>query len=500
MKLFSKKSIGKRHVYDLSVPTSENFLVENFVVHNCTSRGMRKLAIQMKPDCFNDVAALGALYRPGPLGSKMDQLYIENKEKSKDGKIEYDHPILEEILKDTYGCFVYQEHILELGRKLGKLSWKDTNRLRKLFLKRTKDTAGKRDAEGDELKEKLFAGFKENGMTEEWGEKMWEALTRWGSYGFNAAHAKAYGMLTMQTAYLRTYHPLEFFVAVLSAGQSSELQSYVDDIRRQGITVLPVDVNSSKAVHSLEGNAIRLSLGSVKGLGEKAVEKIISAQPYTDFLDFIDRSGANKSCTEALIKIGAFESLEQNIALLLKRFALYTSNPKLKQKKMRDEFLKQYYDIKDVVDFDPVEKMSMEFEFLEFNIRNSPFTINGRAEKLNKLIEDGMQISYADFVESEEQEVGVIAVVVKDVRERPQRNKEMMAFLKLHDCTGTEFEVPSFSGVWKHVSKFVKKGEVYLMTFNRKLDKPNDLILGKPGWAHKPFDAMTFVIKLDGVN
>ena len=154
-------------------------------VFQMTGRGMRRMVQSIHPDCFDDVAACGALYRPGPLGSGMDKLYVGNKRKAESGELEYDHPILEEILADTYGCFVYQEHILELGRRLGNLSWKDTNRLRKLFLKRTKDAASKRDSEGEELKEKLLKGFQEHGMSLEWGEKMWKSLEAWASYGFN---------------------------------------------------------------------------------------------------------------------------------------------------------------------------------------------------------------------------------------------------------------------------------------------------------------------------
>lgn len=475
-------------------------------IFQLTNRGIQKLARQMQPDCFGDVAALGALYRPGPLGSGMDQLYISNKKKVLAGeKIDTGHPILDDILKETYGCFVYQEHILELARKLAGMSWKDTNRLRKLFLKRTKDAAGGRNAEADELKEKLLTGFAAQGLDETWGENMWTALEKWASYGFNAAHAKAYGMLTMQTAYLRTYHPLEFFAAVLTCGQAGDLQSYVDDIRRQGFKILPVDVNLSKADHDLIDDGIRLSMGSVKGVGQAAVEKVIAAQPYVDFLDFLDRSGANKTCVEALIKVGAFESMETNMGLLLKRYEVLTSDPKMRQKRQRAEFERRFYDVKDVPDLDPVDKMMAEREFMSFNLRSSPFSINGRAEKIEMLREQGLVRSYNDLCESteyddEDVEVAVIACVLKSVRERPQKNKEMMAFLKLTDVDGTEFEAPAFSYVWKNVSKFAREGEAYLLTVNHKADRPQNFVVGKPGWVQRTADAMTYMIRIDDVT
>lgn len=152
-------------------------------VFQITSDGLRKLYMATKPDCFSDVAVVPALYRPGPLESGMDKMFVNRKHGRE--AVSYDHPILEEILKETYGVFAYQEQVLEMGRRLGKLSWGDTNRLRKLFLKRTKDAASKRDAEAEELESKLTDGFKANGMDDEWCKKTWNSLTKWARYGFS---------------------------------------------------------------------------------------------------------------------------------------------------------------------------------------------------------------------------------------------------------------------------------------------------------------------------
>ncbi len=463
-----------------------------------TGGGISKLGKAIRPDCFDDVAAIGALYRPGPLGSHMDKLYAVNKQKSKDGTLTYDHPILEEILKDTYGCFVYQEHILEMGRRLGKLSWKDTNRLRKLFLKRTKDAAAKRDDEAEELKGKLIAGFMENGLSQEYGEKTWKELEAWASYGFNRAHAKAYGMLTMQTAYLRTYHPLEFFAAVLSCGQASELQFYVDAIRRQGFKILPVDVNVSGTSHAIEGDGIRLALASVKDVGAQGVVKILRHRPYSSFIDFLDRSGSNKTVTTALIRAGAFEELEPNTGLLLKRHELFHSDHKFKTKKGRPEFERQYAELT-CAPLDASELMAMEQEQLGFNLRYSAFSIKGRSGKLQQLFEDGVITDYQTFADPEDStdECAAIPVVVKDIRERPQRNQKMMAFLKFLDANGQEFEAPCFGNIWGHVRRHVRKGEAYIVIVSKKPEEPERIVVGRPGWAQSEKAALSTFIRLD---
>ncbi len=482
-------------------------------IFQCTSDGMRRMIMNIKPDCFEDVAACGALYRPGPLGSGMDKLYASNK--SNKENITYDHPILESILKETHGCFVYQEHILELGRKLGKLTWKDTNRLRKLFLKRTKDAQAGRDSEADELKEKLAAGFIENGLTKAYADKTWEDLTKWARYGFNAAHAKAYGMVTMQTAYLATYHPLEFYAAVLTCSQAGHVQGHISDITRRGIKVLGVDVNSSKLDHTIEGeNGIRLSLLSVEGVGESAAKKIVAAQPYTDFLDFLDRSKVGKTAIQPLILVGAFDSIMKesevcsgpHMKALETFYEKYALDPKLKQKKKQDELKALFWEMTSgsslnnplPEDYKLHERVFFENMLLGFSVKGSPFEILDRAKKIKAMF-DETTMSYTEFLESEEM-VGMIPVVVKEVKERAQRNGQMMAFVKFGVQSGEEFDSPCFSTIWKHIGSSMRKGSVYIGTFNRREDDPLSLVIGKPGFSHSKYSAVEYMIDVDGIT
>lgn len=467
-------------------------------VFQFTNPGIRKLAMNIRPDCFADVAAIGALYRPGPLGSGMDKLYAGNKLLAQGGELKYDHPILEGILKETYGCFVYQEHILELGRKLGKLSWKDTNALRKLFLKRTKDAAGKRDEVAEDLKAKLTRGFVENGLTVEYAEKTWKELEAWASYGFNAAHAKAYGMISMQTAHLRTYHPLEFFAAVLKCGQTLELQGYVDDIRRQGVKVLPVDANASKAEHAIEGDAIRLSLSSVKGVGDKAAQKVAAGQPYSGFVDFLSRSSANKTALEGLARCGALSCFGLSPAKAIVAVDLFVAANN-RTKKGLAAFEGAFSVLEEPPELDPVELISNEREALGCNARWSPFHLNGRDKKIASLVEAGLATTFGDFLESDD-EVGVVPAMLKDLKERPQKNRQMFAFLKLLDFDGREVEAPCFAAVWKHVSGALKKGQVYLVTLSKRDDDPSSIVVGTGGFVQSASDSMGYFLRLDDVT
>lgn len=470
-------------------------------IFSVTSEGMRKLFMRVRPTCFEDVAAVCAIYRPGPLGSGMDVLYA--KRKNGEDKVTYDHPILEDILKDTYGCLVYQEQLLEIGRRLGNMSWKDVNRLRKLFLKKTKDRADDFiKQEAAELKGKLIAGCISHGLPEEKGEELWAMAQEFGGYGFNVAHAKSYGMVTMQTAFLRTYYPTEFFAALLSSGQSVDLQTAVNDIRKQGFQVLPVDVNASKGEPVIEGNAIRLPFTAVKGIGAAAVQKIVAGQPYGSLEEFLLDSGANKTAAEALIKVGALSDLcpGLSVATQLARHGALRGDKKLSQKRNREIVGPTLAEVWGPQD-DPVQLMAWERELLGFNLRGTPFSINGRAEKVDRLVAEGLCSSgLAEFMEDATQDVVVCPLMVKSIKDRAQKNGKPMAFLTLEDRDGVGVEAPAFAVIWEHVMGSVRAGEVYIMTLHRRDDDPISLVVGKPGWKHNAKMAASYFIPIDLVN
>jgi DNA polymerase-3 subunit alpha len=470
-------------------------------IFQVTSAGMAKLLQRVKPTCFDDVAAVCALFRPGPLGSGMDVLFANRKNGLEE--VTYDHPILEEIMSDTYGCLVYQEQMLEIGRRMGQMDWKDTNRLRKLFLKKDKS---KQDdyikKEEEELKSKLIAGVIANGLSREKGEELWDMCGRFGGYGFNRAHSYSYGMVTMQTAYLRTYYPLEFFAALLTAGQAGDLQGYVQDIQRQGFKILPVDVNLSKTSHIMEGDSIRLALSSIKGVGDSAVQKVLAHQPYASFEHFIMESGANKTVTEALIKVGAFTDVCPGVSVrtLLARHDLTRTDKKILHKKNRELLVPTLQAVPPVPD-DVVELMEWERELMGFNLRGTPFSVNGRYDKVDRLVAQGLcQPGLKEFVEDETQQVLVAPLLVKSFRERPQRNGKLFAFVRLVDRDGQEIEAPCFGNIWEHVRSAVRQGDVYVMVIHRKTDDPTGYVIGKPGWKHSIQQCASYFLPVDKIN
>jgi DNA polymerase-3 subunit alpha len=467
-------------------------------IFSVTSAGMVKLFQRVKPTSFDDVAAVTALFRPGPLGSKMDVMFANRKNGLEE--VTYDHPILESIMKDTYGCLVYQEQMLEIGRLMGKMSWKDTNRLRKLFLKKDKSKAdGYIDEEERYLKSTLIKGVVENGLTEEHGEKLWEMCGKFGGYGFNRSHSYAYAMVTMQTAYLRYHYPLEFFAALLTVGQAVDLQTYVNEIRAQGFEVLPVDVNRSKAAHVMEGNAIRLALSSVKGIGPSAVQKIVDHQPYADWEAFLLDSTCSKTIVNALIGCGAFTELCPGLSVrtLDARHTHFRGDKKLSHKKNRDTVRPTLEAIWADAD-DPIELMERERELLGFNLRGTPFGINGRYDKVDRLVEQGIcSRGWAEFVEDQSEPVLVAPLLVKSIKERAQKNGKLMAFLRLEDRDGNDYEAPAFGNVWGHVREHVRQGDVYVCILHRKEEEPDRFIVGRPGWAQTAKSAQQSFIPID---
>ena len=487
-------------------------------VFQFTEKGIRRVAKNVKPDTFVDVSAIASIYRPGPLAGGFDKLYAHNKHHPED--VVYEHPLLESILKPTRGCIVFQEQLMKICNVMGKMSWKDVNRVRKVLLK--KDKSKSEDflrAENEELSGKFFKGCEENGYEKEKAEKLWKDLLAFGGYGFNKAHSDAYSVMTMQCAYLATYFPMEWYAAVLTKGQSGELQQYVGDIKRAGVKILPVDINASKGSHVIEGDTIRLSFSSVKGVGPSAIEKIVANQPYNNFLDFLERSGVGKTAIEPLIKAGAFDSLYPNMKDLQVKYNSFVEDPSYKRKTPPKNggpywgtYVKYFNETEQVSDYELHERVSLEMEMFDFSLRGSPFEILDREQKIEKYLEEKLNeeitlgrgyyygVNFDDAIESSS-EVIILPVVVKRVFEKPQRNGQMFAFLTFETMEGKEFDAPCFATIWTHIKKSTVKGGVYMGTFNRKFgeDKAN-LVVGRPGFGHSQKSASGYMLSVDDIQ
>ncbi len=273
------------------------------------SDGMKKYLQELKPTRFEDLIAMNALYRPGPMQ------YIPSFIKRKHGKekIQYDVPMMEEILKETYGITVYQEQVMLLSRKMAGFTRGQSDSLRKAMGK-------KKLAEMAKLKVEYLAGCEKNGIPKNTAEKIWKDWEEFAKYAFNKSHATCYSYVAYQTAYLKAHYPAEFMAAVLSRNLNNidKITFFTKEAERMGIQVLGPDINESSLNFTVNKNGIiRFGLAAIKGVGGSAVEDIISERekngPYKSIFDFAKRvnlKSVNKRSFEALAKAGAFDGFE----------------------------------------------------------------------------------------------------------------------------------------------------------------------------------------------
>ena len=272
------------------------------------SLGMQKYLRDLKPTIFEDLIAMNALYRPGPLE------YIPSFVRRKNGqeKIQYDIPVMEDFLKETYGITVYQEQVMQLSQKLANFSKGDADLLRKAMGKKIFSLLEK-------LKPKFINGGISNGYTEEILEKIWKDWEAFASYAFNKSHSTCYALIAYQTAYLKAHYPAEYMAAVLSNNMNDikQVSFFMEECKHMNINVLGPDVNESFYKFTVnDNNAIRFGMGAVKGVGESAVSAIIESRKeskYKSIFDFakrVDLRSANKKAFDSLVLAGAFDSID----------------------------------------------------------------------------------------------------------------------------------------------------------------------------------------------
>ncbi len=307
-------------------------------VFQLESSGFRELLKKLRPDCFEDIVAAGALYRPGPLEGGMVDDFIERKHGRK--RVEYDHPTLEPILKDTYGVIVYQEQVMQISSALAGYSLGKADLLRRAMGKKKAEVMAKEKAG-------FLDGAKAKGVDAKIAERVFDLMEKFAGYGFNRSHSAAYGLLTYQTGYLKRYFPVEFFAALLTCDKddTDAVVKFIAEAKANGIAVLRPDINESDTDFSVvkveatakadgagkpdKGNnarrsaekaaatkVIRFGLGAVKGVGEGAVEVIKAARDQGaafltlfDFCKRVDGRKVNRKVIEALVKAGAFDGV-----------------------------------------------------------------------------------------------------------------------------------------------------------------------------------------------
>ncbi|RKY22666.1 MAG: DNA polymerase III subunit alpha [Planctomycetota bacterium] len=305
---------------------------DTYGVFQLESSGMRELIVRLAPDCFEDIIALIALYRPGPLQSGMTDSFVNRKHGVE--PITYDHALMEPILKDTYGAMVYQEQVMLLAQALGKLSLNDADGLRKAMGKKKLKVML-------QYKDQFLEGCQQNTVPKPNAEKIWDDMSQFAQYGFNKSHSAAYGLITFRTAYMRAHYPGEYMAAIMScdAGDSDKLAEYVEASRRSGLPVEAPDINASMDDFTLDDGSIRMGLNAVKGVGNKAVAAVLAAREraggrfadLSDVVDNIDGKAVNRLAFDALAKAGVFDTLHPN------RLALIASSERLLKEAARTQ-------------------------------------------------------------------------------------------------------------------------------------------------------------------
>ena len=285
------------------------------------SQGIRDLMVRVKPSEFSDIVALIALYRPGPMGAGMLDMFVNRKHGRE--KVKYDSKLMEPVLKDTYGCMLYQEQIMELSKKLAGFTPGEADGLRKAMSKKVPETLAK-------MRDKFVKGCAVNEINSKVANKIYDQMEKFAGYGFNKSHSAAYGLVAYQTAYLKANYRLEFMSALATSeighsavgaeGKENKLVTYLDDAKAMGIAILPPSIQTSGAIFTIEDpGSIRFGLTAVKNVGGGSVDSILKAReggPFKSLDDFcsrVDLHGVNKKVIESLIKAGAMDTLEPGL-------------------------------------------------------------------------------------------------------------------------------------------------------------------------------------------
>ncbi len=446
---------------------------KTFGVFQLESSGMRDLLRQLRPGRIEDVIALVALYRPGP----MEQIpkFIERKHGRT--KVEYEHPLMEAILKETYGIMVYQEQVMRIASDLAGFSMGEADILRRAMGKKNPELMA-------EQRKKFVDGALARGVSEKKADKIFGLMEQFAGYGFNKSHAAAYAIIAYQTAYLKANYPVEFMAALLTSETSDtdKIVKYIEECRTMGIEVLPPDVNESSSDFTVVGDKIRFGLVAVKNVGETAIQSILAARTgegrFRDLFDFCERVDlrlVNKRVVEALIKCGAFDSVGAKRAQLM---AVLDKAMEAAASTQRDRARGQVslLDVlsptgtghraspamPDLPEWDRLQLLATEKETLGFYITGHPLAEHR-----------GLLAKYAttpaeELSNLQDKATVRVGAIVTAVKEISTKSGDRMAFVTLEDLTGS-VEAVVFPDVYRssmlHLAKdsaVLVKGQVDL--------------------------------------
>jgi DNA polymerase-3 subunit alpha len=443
-------------------------------VFQLESAGMKDLLRRLRPEVFEDMIALVALYRPGPLGSNMVEEFIAGKHGKT--KINYFVPQLEPILKETYGVILYQEQVMKIAQVLASYSLAEADELRKAIGKKKQEVMESHSA-------RFMEGATRNGVHAALAQKLFALIEKFGGYGFNKSHSAAYALIAYQTAYLKAHYPVQFMSALLTQdmGNQDKTIKNIAECREMGIRILPPDLNESQTDFSMVGEGIRFGLGAIKNVGSKAMESVIeernSGGPFKDLVDFckrVDASKVNRRIVEGLIQAGAFDftGIERSklFASLDEVLRFCNATQDANQLNMfsclegQDSPAFSFLENSAHEEWDEKERLKREKESLGFYITSHPLDrYKSEQERFTtSRIQDVVNVADKTSVK--------VAGVIENLRLKRTKRGEKMALLTLEDQTGS-IEVVVFPDAFERYSPFLKSDEPLLVTGTAEVDE-----------------------------
>jgi DNA polymerase III subunit alpha len=475
---------GEVDVDDLGLDDSKVYAMlqrgDSDGIFQLESEGMRRLIAQLRPDRFEQIMALIALYRPGP----MEQIpaYIEGK--NNPDSITHKHPVLEEITNETYGILVYQEQIVQLLQKIAGYTPGEADTVRKAIGKKKRNIMAAEEP-------RFIQGCRDKGLSEDDAHKLWALIQPFADYSFNRAHSASYAYIAYQTAWLKAHHPVEYMAALLTSvkDRKDDKPKYLHMARKMNIPVLLPDVNSSEMDFTPVGDSIRFGLSAIRHVGEGVVEKIVEARKnkgaFTSFYDFcrkVDYTCLNKKTIESLIKAGAFESLGHTRKGLLESYERIC--PEVINQRKQEEA-------------GQFSLFAGKGSSGEVSAQDAPIAIDEYTKEILRVYEremlgqfvsdhpllgiEGLLARMTDaplssLVEKSAGEILTVGGLVSGITKRVTKRGDIMLLLEMEDLSGAALEVVVFARTYEKYSHCLRQDAILLVKGRVDRDARDDTV------------------------
>ena len=494
----------RRHSPDFSIEKAPDDDPETFKmltdgktqgVFQLESAGMTSVCAGMKAGSIEDITAIVALYRPGPMDSIPK--FIENKLNHK--KVTYKCPELEPILKVTYGCIVYQEQVIEIFRSLGGYTMGQADNIRRaISKKKMKIIEAERQVFVYGDREKNIPGCVANGISEAVAQSLYDEIVAFANYAFNKAHAVCYAVVAYQTAYLKCHYPREYMAALMTSvlDSAAKISGYIAECREMGILTLPPDINQSADVFTVEGKNIRFGLAAVRNIGRGLIRSVVSKRseggPFKSLEDFLQRMGEgelNKRAVENLIKCGAMDCFGNHRSELLAVYDSMMDSLAVSRRKnlegqmglfgmLEEEEPGSAIPIPKLPEISKVDRMAMEKETTGLYLSGHPM------DDYRKYLKNTHVVSIGSLMDEEsryeDDQIISVAGIVQGVKMKTTRNNSIMAYVTMEDDTAS-VEMLAFSNVLSQFGGYLKENSAVVVTgrLSMRDDKDPQIVINR---------------------